>query len=256
MSDYELFQSTIKGLDQTFTVGLIATFDLFRISVADDPQKWFDNNPDFDQCPVIDEHKTVGILDREFYNSASMNWYSPLTDQILISNDTPLSTFIPLMLEKPYYRFILKNSKVAGIVTRSDLLKLPIKLYAFAHITHLEMLMSKIIIEHTIDDDQVLERLKNHNRRTKVNNRFRKHKRGNTNPPIIEFTELFDKAFIINQIVTLDNNFIPDIEIIYELRNKVAHAGDYAENSEKLVDFITTFNLVQYWITQLSDNNY
>ncbi len=47
---------------------------------------------------------------------------------------------------------MLQGHKLNGIVTRSDLLKLPVRLLAFARVTHLELILANLISAHYPDD--------------------------------------------------------------------------------------------------------
>jgi len=62
----------------------------------------------------------------------------PLTSDQLVSDATPLLTVMKVLRARPY-TFVLVGTEVAGIVTRADLNKPPIRVYMFSLISLLEM---------------------------------------------------------------------------------------------------------------------
>ena len=82
----------------------------------------------------------------------------PLDDPMLVSGDEPLMRFLPLLAERPF-RLVVMGARIQGIVTRSDVLKLPVYLLAFTLITHLKMVMARLIPAKHPDDDGWIERL-------------------------------------------------------------------------------------------------
>jgi hypothetical protein len=67
-------------------------------------------------------------------------------DGLLVASDEPLKRFIPLLVESPY-RLVVRGTRIEGIVTNSDVHKLPVRLLAFALVTHLEMTMADVIAD-------------------------------------------------------------------------------------------------------------
>jgi hypothetical protein len=66
----------------------------------------------------------------------------PLGEDLLVSTDTPLLEFIQ---NDPLDRIVIGGTKIYGLVTRSDFLKLPVSLLGFALVTHAEALMLSLI---------------------------------------------------------------------------------------------------------------
>jgi predicted transcriptional regulator len=55
---------------------------------------------------------------------------------LLVASDEPLKRIIPLLVESPH-RLVVQGTRIEGIVTSSDVHKLPVRLLAFALVTHL-----------------------------------------------------------------------------------------------------------------------
>jgi len=77
----------------------------------------------------------------------------PLDDSLLVSADAPLWDFLHTVHEQPY-RLVVDKTKIAGIVTWSDLLKLPVLVLAFSLIAELERAMNERIKEKYGDGDK------------------------------------------------------------------------------------------------------
>ena len=91
--------------------------------------------PTFDQIPVRDEREHVlGVLERsgDIIQASARERMRRIDDAILVSADMPLDLFVPKMEKPPFYRLVLDGVQIKGVVTRSDLLKLPVRLLVFA----------------------------------------------------------------------------------------------------------------------------
>lgn len=174
---------------------------------------------------------------------------------MLISAQEPLTQFIQLMERSPSYRLVLRGGRIRGIVTRSDLLKLPVRLFAFTLVTHLELLMIDVIRTKYPDsqDGHPWLELLSKERQEAVLKKQQDLKQGNYELPLIECTEFCDKRDIVKKLslVPSKRTFEKELKSIEVLRNKVAHAGNYAHNDEEMEKFIQRVVLTQGWIDKL-----
>jgi hypothetical protein len=138
------------------------------------------------------------------------------------------------------------------MVARSDLLNLLVRLHAFSLVTHLELLMSEIISTRFYDkeDDSLL--LLSEGRRAKIYEKLEEFKRRNFNPPLLELTDFCDKRDILKKKFQLGAKFKKNLEEIEELRNKVAHAGNYAGDEAEMLQFIGQLRSAEDWIQELT----
>lgn len=239
MSD-NIFQTTMIGLETGLHVHHIATLDneLLTCNIDDKvnvetlfAERQFEG---IDQVPVRQGKSIVGVITRE-----CQGVIHPLDESMLISAQEPITKLIPLIAEHPPYRLVLLGGRIRGIVTRSDLLKLPVRLFVFTLVTHLELLMADIIrtkYPNSQDELQWLQFL-NRERQEKVKENQQSRKRGNLDLPLLEFTDFCDKRDIVRKIFSLPSRrkFKDDLEKIEKyLRNPVAHAASYAQNDQEM----------------------
>ena len=249
------FENTMQGYAQGFRVSHIATFGLENCAPNEEVQAVFDRLPAFDQIPVLDDRRTIGVLERDGEDLSGIvaNHMRSLDDSILVSADESLRQFLPLMENKAYY-LVIEGSKVNGIVTRSDILKLPVRLYAFALVTNLELLMTEIIQQEFPRDLDWLKFISS-GRREKVKEEKDNYQQKRMDPPLIELTNFCDKyTVLLKHYKTLKSeDFKSDIvKIEQRLRNPLAHAKSFANNQEELREFLDLVKKTQDWTQKLS----
>lgn len=139
-------------------------------------------------------------------------------------------------------------------MTSSDVHKLPVRLLAFALVTHLEMTMTAVITRDSTNDDWM--GLLNEKRRAKVAIKFQELRTENFDPPLIEVTDFCDKRDVLLKrgILSVPSKAKAkkDFERIEALRNSVAHAAAYAQSEEQLAEFVDLLLLTETWIGRLS----
>jgi hypothetical protein len=256
----DIFQTTMVGLETGLQVLHITTFGP-QSCASNENVSTVLSNPDvkeFDQIPVRRGGRVVGVIERASCLSSGLaeECMRTLDDAMLVSAQTPLTQFIPLLVETPY-RLVLGGKEdhgINGIVTRSDLLKLPVRLFAFSLVTHLELLMSEIIHVQFVDKEDWWWAILSPQRRIKIEEKMDYLKQRNVNPPLLELTEFSDKRTILKKHLGLDKRFANDLEEIEDLRNKVAHAGNYAGSEAEILQFIARLRSAQHWIEHLTAN--
>jgi hypothetical protein len=141
----------------------------------------------FDQIPVKKQETIIGLLKRrecpEGAKGAARDYMQPLGESILVSADTPLLTFIEN--QESLDRIVISGTKIYGLVTRSDLLKLPVSLLGFALVTHIEALMLNMIRVIDIDKDEWLMFLKR-GRRNYIQDKFKQLTSHRSDPDKLE----------------------------------------------------------------------
>lgn len=258
-----IFQTTILGLETGLQVRHIATLDdELRTCDIDDERDVaalfiHPQFEDFDQIPVRKGNTTIGVVTRECVGLIK-KCFHPLDELMLISAQEPLTKCIPLMAKRPPYRLVLQGGSIRGIVTRSDLLKLPVRLFAFTLVTHLELLMTDIIAKYQDyqDEHQWLQYLDEH-RQGKIRDKQQNLKRENYDLPLLECTDFCDKRDIVRKLCSFSNKFKDDLEKIEKyVRNTIAHAASYARNDQEMERFIRLIILTQKWISELESCQY
>lgn len=254
-----IFQTTIMGLETGLQVHHIATLgsELRTCDIDDErdiatlfahPQ--FE---DFDQIPVRKDSSIIGVVTLECKGSIEKCLHR-LDESMLISAQEPLTQFIPLMAKHPPYRLVLQGGSIRGIVTRSDLLKLPVRVFVFTLVTHLELLMTDIIRKKYPDHEEESQWLKylTEARQENVDKKQQSRKKENYDLPLLECTDFCDKRDIVRKICSFSNKFKDDLEKIETyVRNAVAHAASYGRNDQEMQQFIHLIIRTQEWISKL-----
>jgi hypothetical protein len=253
----EIFDQTMRSLEAGLTIKDVATFELGSCDLANDlggvldaPQLGL-----FDAIPVKDEGRVVGVLERpslgrETTVAAAMR---RLDDSLLASAHDPLKSLVTLLTATPY-RLVVDNGRILGIVTRSDMHKLPMRLLVFALVTHLELLMAEAITKQ-MPNDRWIDELKGERRR-KFEVKRKELRSANFDPPLIELTEFCDKRDLVlpllGELEIGKGKAQSELGRIETLRNKVAHAAGFATDERQFLRFVTTFESAEAWIRRLS----
>jgi hypothetical protein len=146
---------TLSGLDEGLRVRHIANFPLIKCRADEDIEEAFrrPEYKDFDQLPITEGSRIIGIAGR--FNPKVRR---PLDDSVLVAADNRLSHFIHTVHEQSY-RLVVDGTAITGIVTWSDLLKVPVTVLAFSLIAQLELAMNCRIKETYDDHNRWLELL-------------------------------------------------------------------------------------------------
>lgn len=249
-----ILRATMAGLESGLRVLHIATYPL-EVRESSDSAAEVLSDPslkDYDRIPVRENGRVVGVLERKpgMAQGPCKQSMRRLDESILISAEEPLTKVLPL-LQDSAYRLVLRGPEIRGIVTRSDIIKLPVRLVAFTLITHLEMVMAEVIQTRCPSAEQWLQLL-SPGRQQKMNEKFAALKGENLHLPLLEFTDFCDKRTILKKLMDLGNDFEDALVGVEELRNTLAHAGGFAQDANKLNEFLNRLRLTQKWIDYLS----
>ena len=246
------FENTLNGLSNGLQVRHITTFGLDTCAPDEKTKDVLARFPEYDQIPVKDVGYIVGILERNGKQGEYVREQMRRLDEgILVSVDEPLLYFIPLMATPPFYRLVLKGTRIDGIVTRSDLLKLPVRLLGFALVTHLELVMVEIILHKLPKDDDWLILL-SEGRQNKVKDKQDLYRQKRLDPPLLELTDFCDKKTILKKYLGLGIEFGNDLKDVEDLRNLISHAANFAPGEAEMQTFVETLQKARYWIKELS----
>ncbi|MFK4721031.1 CBS domain-containing protein [Bradyrhizobium niftali] len=228
-----------KALHTGLTVGLIATpaRDLNTCTPHELISNVLLRNPnDFDFLPVIDEaHRFVGMFHAAAHRdrrTLGTVWqcYVPLSEDYLLGADASILDFVLDAGEKPC-RLVISGTKVIGLVSLSDLQRLPVRAALFALITGLEMTMASLIrTRHPKREDWM--RFLTSRRQAKIDEENNKAKSDDGYVDALLFTQFCDKRDILTQTLPEPerNALSVVLEGIEGLRNRIAHGNDYASS--------------------------
>lgn len=251
------FGITMQGLEAGLRVQHIAAFDLRTCSPNDLVSEALSacELSDFDQIPVRDDGgHVVGVLIRTKVPCAGKvsDVMCHLDESLLISGEATLISFIRIAGTAPY-KLVLNQDGIKGIVTRSDLLKLPVRLLAFAGVTHLETLMFDVIrARFKFGDDAWLNLLKS-KRRDKIREKEQKLKRSRMDLDLLELTDFCDKRELVKSAFGLGEDFAEELKQAEHLRNQIAHAATFISSDATARDFAIKLQKNEHWIARLQE---
>lgn len=253
----DIFDGTMQGLEAGLHVAHITTFDLHTCGPDEDLSALL-GDPDlmgFDQIPVSRDGHIVGVVHREGgSNAVKVNErMASLDGSRLIAAQAPLMAYLRVAPSGPY-RLVVTEEGISGIVTRSDLLKLPVRLLAFAFVTHLEMLMADVIRDRCHADSEVWLKYLTDGRRQKISEKQRSLGRYSLDPALLELADFCDKRVIAGKLLGLDREFTGDLEEIEKLRNPLAHAATFAGTDAEVSIFVERMRNAERWIDVLRNH--
>lgn len=255
----ESFKLTMSGLERGLQVAHITTSPVLGCESDEDIAAVLTKPElvDFDSIPVRSNGKIVGILRKGEAHPATgvvRTCMHLLDESMLISADVPLMEFINSDILD---RLVLRGTKIDGIVTRSDFLKLPVRLLAFSMVTHVETLMASVIRKADIAEE-IWTRCLSDKRQGEIRETQKKLTQQRANPDLLVHTYFSDKRRILElnrgvAIQIIDDEAITQLKPINELRNTVAHTGGDVKSQDPIYDFIERLQVTQTWIQHVQD---
>lgn len=249
-----LFSSVEEGL----TVRLVTTFEPYCCDVDEDLAEVVGRQDlrEFDYVPVKENDEIVGLLHRAEHDTEGASGrvrdaMCHLRGDLIISADAGILSYIEYANERPC-RLVLSGSRLDGIVTMSDLQRLPVRPAIFLLITHLELLMSDWIRQRCQSEREWIEQLGN-DRPKNIEKQWKKLQANDLAIDRLTATHFSDKYKLVMKLSSLEDPEESENELyrIKELRNRVAHAGDYALTQETARETIEVVGLTRKWIRLL-----
>jgi hypothetical protein len=226
--------TTLERLAEAVPVSLIATFELKTCSVNETAEHALSrlDLDGFDYVPVVSSDAVVvGLLDRTMTGPSEQlvrHVMQPLDGSHLISADAGILSFVEMVDRNPY-ALVLQGRNISGIVTLSDLQKLAVRPALFTLITCLELMMATFIRLRAANDAEWLCKL-SPGRRAKTEEKSTALQAADMALDRVSTTEFADKRKLAVEMGAFRDrassaSALRDIE---QLRNLVAHSGDYA----------------------------
>jgi len=147
---------------------------------------------------------------------------------------TPIRQLIPLLALRRFY-FLLAGPDVRQIVTVSDLNRLPVRVYLFTILSHLEGLMADLLVDEFPDDAWLGELTER--QRANVRGLYDQKKGVDVDTRLIDCTTLTQKFAIISKNARLrvrfgrtsKATFERYVQPVKELRDRLTHGLDPIE---------------------------
>jgi predicted transcriptional regulator len=271
-----LFESTMKALERGLTVDLIATTPVFDCNASDSAQAILEQmaDQDFSQALVKDGDASVGIIQSPSMRTGMTvaDVMEPLRDWMLVSRSANLRKVVRgLARPDRRFRLVVGDSSIEGIVTRSDVHKLPVRMLAFTMVTHLESILAATIRDAYPDSNDWLQVLATDELPADFHEEARKALNGSygekaverlrcdarklqaDDPDLLDMTGFPAKWFLVYVARSMPLFYVSDMALIQRMvRNKVAHSAEYAPSDDALDNFEQRLTAIEYWIKDLS----
>jgi hypothetical protein len=253
MNHNDIFGVTMAGLEAGFKVLHITTLELSTCASESDVSEVLNDlsQKDFDYIPVKSSNdRIVGVLERESgcAPGSVQNHMRRLDDSVLVSADEPLTKFLPTLAHSPY-RLVVRGTEIRGIVTLSDVAKLPVRLLAFTLVAHFEAVLAEVIRRECRSDEDWLSLLGPGQRRN-VEDLLGSRKQENIHLSPIEVAGLRHKIAVVGKLRRL-TKLESDRESIVTFRNSLAHDGDFVKECNGVKGLLERLRLVEHWIDAL-----
>lgn len=118
----------------------------------------------FDHAPVFSEGIPVGVFpDRgaELHSITGKvgEHVRPLDASILISGEAKIGALIKRLQSEPFL-FVVEEDSIASLLTAADLGSIHVRTHFYAHLSHLESLLSNFLRTRHMDQQAAVQRLK------------------------------------------------------------------------------------------------
>ncbi|MEQ1938040.1 hypothetical protein ABMA46_07290 [Mesorhizobium sp. CN5-321] len=208
------------------------------------------NTSKFDFMPVLQRGDgnahIVGIVKLDSYFEAPApdipvsGCYQPLHESYLIGADASILSFVIEADTRPF-RLLVSDQGIVGLVSMSDLQKLPVRAALFGLVTGLEMAMTEAIQADDPDGKNWINCI-SAERQAGLRKRIEDARQKQGIVTELLFTEFCDKRDILikllfrNEPVRHREQLARKFRRIEKLRNDLAHANDYAVSNQDASD--------------------
>lgn len=260
----------LKAFENSFTVQLIATpREALRTCVADEKLAGVverNRSENFDFLPVTEpkgvrsgrSDQIIGLVELVPFLDGAVNpnrlvhdHMRPLSEENLIGANAGILAFVR-DADRQRCRLVISGREISGLVSLSDLQRLPVRAALFTMVTHLEILMANFIRHEYPQSSKWLEFL-SEERQEKVRGEIQRSRISDAFVDDLLFTQFADKVRIIRKssVISLNKSqFKKDLGRVRDLRNALAHANDYAANRDTACEVCETVRIMDNWIEQ------
>ena len=257
-------RTILNALQEGLTVDLIATSrDIFETCSTDEAILSViirNSSKSFDFLPVLDSstNRIVGLFElAPFISCAEPDTrvaaaMQNLSEENLIGANASILAFVRNADERRC-RLIISQNEISGLVSLSDLQRLPVRAALFGLVTYLEIVMANVIRQKFESEGEWLSILPPGRRDNLKKEIAKAVSTGNLVDPLL-FTQFADKATLIRccwQWSMGRDSFERDFGTMESLRNHLAHANDYAASPEAAAETCRIARLIEEWTEKL-----
>jgi hypothetical protein len=262
----------LKTIEQNFAVHLIATpRSAFRTCFADESLVCVverNRSDQFDFLPVLEPEsesnskpaRIIGLIELVPFldgtvsaNESVRSHMQLLSEENLIGANASILSFVR-DADRHRCRLVISDCDISGLVSLSDLQRLPVRAALFTMVTHLEILMSHLIRLGYPDSSEWLKQL-SLDRQKGIRDEIDASRRDNSFIDDLLFTQFADKVMIIKKSALISSNktqFKKDLGRVRNLRDDLAHANDYAASRDAARSVSETVRVMDKWIEEFA----
>lgn len=253
----------LKSLHSGLTVDMIMTLRGNLATCAHDcslSEAMERNTEGYDHLPVINKsgerEPIIGLLHATSFRAKPIpagtvsSHMEPLSDDALIGAGSSILDFIVSGDTRPC-RLVVSDEGIGGLVSLSDVQKLPVRAALFALITDLEISMTMAIRTKFENGNGWIYCL-NEGRQQKICELVEKSKRNDAFVDELLLAQITDKVDIIRALksdfgIDWTNTFFhKNKERIRKLRDALAHANEYAATVDQAKDLCSVVREIVY----------
>lgn len=190
----------------------------------------------------------IGLLDlRQAVEGQVGAVMRTLDESVLIGADAAIVGYVREADVRPC-KLVVSGGAIAGLVTTSDLQKLPVRAALFGLVTRLELAMMAAMEARLPDEARWLPLL-TENRRQKLAYNIAEMRAGEHWVSPVLATQFVDKVNVVRHLLNGDaGRFRKDMRDVLRLRDQLAHAGTYATTLEQAARTCTATRAVERWL--------
>src|SRR5262245_7599853 len=224
---------------ETFAVGDVAEpLASFDASIPAAEALAFMKDNDFDVLGVRKDGHVVGYVERGSLGAGKIGSHlRPLENANILDDSTSLLDVLTALNRTPFV-LVRAFGQVAGIVTRTDLQKAPVRMWLFGLVTLIEMRFSELIERHCPADEW--KKYVSEGRLQKAESLLQERQRRNQRLTLFDCLQFSDKGQVIARnedirkltVFSSRNQTEDAIKRLEQLRNNLAHAQDILGDSD------------------------
>jgi hypothetical protein len=217
----------------------------------------------FDFLPVTEAAtgpmKIVGLLEVALYKRSATTdalvgeVMRPLSEENLIGADASILAFVR-DADRRKCRLVVSGHEIGGLISLSDLQRLPVRAALFGLVTYFEILMASAIRWEFDGSEGWLEYV-SEDRQRGLREKLEKAQAADGLVDPLLFTQFGDKKSILRRSTYLETSrgeFERELDKIQSLRDDLAHANDYAASPEAAKKTCETVRLIDKWSEHFS----
>lgn len=243
-----ILEATLHGLGAGLHVKHISEYNMHTCAPEDDAASILRSaqSQDFDRIPVSQGGRVIGVEGSIVGRGTVRDCMRALDDSMLISSEESILNVLAA-LSPTGFRLVLQGAKITGIVTTSDISKLPVRLLVFALVSELEVAMNSVIARK-YPGDTWMNQLQDSGR---LRDRLARRREANLSISALEVAQFSEKRKAISKILQIADSDRRQLERVECIRNDAAHGNELAATAAEVSQFTNDVLSIEDWVSRL-----